>query len=50
MRVRTTIAILGYLDQLTFAITGDYDTTPDIDTIASGITTEIAVLLAHARG
>ncbi|WP_040786417.1 wax ester/triacylglycerol synthase family O-acyltransferase [Nocardia pneumoniae] len=50
MRVRTTIAILSYLDQLTFGITGDYDTTPDIDTISSGITTELAVLLAHARG
>lgn len=50
LRVRTTIAILSYLDRLTFGITGDYDTTPDIDTIASGIATEIAVLLAHARG
>lgn len=49
MRVRTTIAILSYLDQLTFGVTGDYDTTPDIETISSGITTEIAVLLAHAR-
>ncbi len=50
LRVRTTIAILSYLDRLTFGITGDYDTTPDIDTIAAGIATEIAVLLAHARG
>ncbi|MGV9611696.1 wax ester/triacylglycerol synthase family O-acyltransferase [Nocardia xishanensis] len=49
MRVRTTIAILSYLDHLTFGITGDYDTTPDIETISSSITTEIAVLLAHAR-
>ncbi|MFQ6328675.1 wax ester/triacylglycerol synthase family O-acyltransferase [Nocardia sp. CWNU-33] len=50
LRVRTTIAILSYLDQLIFGITGDYDTTPDIDTIASGVATEIAVLLARARG
>ncbi|WP_157777785.1 WS/DGAT domain-containing protein [Nocardia terpenica] len=50
LRVRTTIAILSYADRLTFGITGDYDTTPDLDTIASGIATEIAVLLAHARG
>lgn len=50
LRVRTTIAILSYAGQLVFGITGDYDTTPDIDTIASGITAEIAVLLAHARG
>ncbi|MFF0533342.1 wax ester/triacylglycerol synthase family O-acyltransferase [Nocardia amikacinitolerans] len=49
MRVRTTIAILSYLDQLTFGITADYDTTPDIDTISASITTEIAVLLANAR-
>ncbi|MGY1949053.1 wax ester/triacylglycerol synthase family O-acyltransferase [Nocardia asiatica] len=49
MRVRTTIAILSYLDRLTFGITGDYDTTPDIETMSSSITTEIAVLLAHAR-
>ncbi|WP_281199199.1 hypothetical protein [Nocardia arthritidis] len=41
---------MTHLDQLTFGITGDYDTTPDIDTIASGITTGIAVLPAHARG
>ncbi|MFE3798791.1 wax ester/triacylglycerol synthase family O-acyltransferase [Nocardia tengchongensis] len=50
MRVRTTVAILSYADQLNFGITGDYDTTPDIEEIASGIATEVAVLLAHARG
>ncbi|MTE15216.1 wax ester/triacylglycerol synthase family O-acyltransferase [Nocardia aurantiaca] len=50
MRVRTTVAVLSYTDQLTFGITGDYDTNPDIDEIASGIATEVAVLLAHARG
>ncbi|MGW0179131.1 wax ester/triacylglycerol synthase family O-acyltransferase [Nocardia sp. NPDC003345] len=49
MRVRTTVAILGYRDQLTFGITGDYDTTPDIATVSAGIATETAVLLAHAR-
>ncbi len=49
LRVRTTIAILSYLDHLTFGITGDYDTTPDIDSISASITTEIAVLLVHAR-
>ncbi|MGW4331064.1 wax ester/triacylglycerol synthase family O-acyltransferase [Nocardia sp. NPDC004573] len=49
MRVRTTIAILSYIDRLTFGITGDYDTTPDIETMSSSITTEVAVLLAHAR-
>ncbi|WP_330178593.1 wax ester/triacylglycerol synthase family O-acyltransferase [Nocardia sp. NBC_01503] len=49
LRVRTTIAILSYADQLTFGITGDYDTTSDIDQIAAGIASEIPVLLAHAR-
>lgn len=50
MRVRTTIAILSYGDALTFGITGDRDTALDVDAIASGIATEVAVLLAHARG
>ncbi|MBF6181451.1 wax ester/triacylglycerol synthase family O-acyltransferase [Nocardia otitidiscaviarum] len=49
MRVRTTVAILSYADQLNFGITGDYDTAPDLDELESGITTEISVLLAHAR-
>ena len=50
MRLRTTIAILSYDGRLTFGITGDYDSTPDIEALATGIATEIAVLLAHARG
>ena len=50
MRLRTTVAILSYRDRLTFGITADYDSTPDIDTIPSAIETEISVLLAHARG
>jgi WS/DGAT/MGAT family acyltransferase len=49
MRLRTTIAILSYVDQLTFGITGDFDTTPDIDLIAEGIEQGIAELLARAR-
>jgi WS/DGAT/MGAT family acyltransferase len=50
MRLRTTIAILSYDGQLSFGITGDYDSTPDIETLTAGIETEIAVLSAHARG
>ncbi|WP_067899178.1 wax ester/triacylglycerol synthase family O-acyltransferase [Nocardia vaccinii] len=50
MRLRTTIAILSYEGRLIFGITGDYDSTPDIEALATGIATEIAVLLAHARG
>ncbi|MGW4772522.1 wax ester/triacylglycerol synthase family O-acyltransferase [Nocardia sp. NPDC004278] len=49
MRLRTTIAILSYTDQLTFGITGDYDSTPDIDLIAEGIEHGIAELLERAR-
>lgn len=49
MRLRTTIAILSYGDNLVFGITGDYDSTPDIDLIAAGIEDGIAELLARAR-
>ncbi|WP_458685607.1 wax ester/triacylglycerol synthase family O-acyltransferase [Nocardia tengchongensis] len=49
MRLRTGIAILSYGDQLTFGITGDYDSTPDLERIADGIHTAIADLLAVAR-
>ncbi|MEV5834881.1 wax ester/triacylglycerol synthase family O-acyltransferase [Nocardia sp. NPDC052112] len=49
MRLRTTIAILSYRERLVFGITGDYDSTPDIDLIAEGIEHGIAELLAAAR-
>ncbi|MGY4101448.1 wax ester/triacylglycerol synthase family O-acyltransferase [Nocardia sp. R16R-3T] len=49
MRLRTTIAILSYHERLVFGITGDYDTTPDIDLIAEGIEEGIAELLAASR-
>ncbi|WP_040814995.1 wax ester/triacylglycerol synthase family O-acyltransferase [Nocardia concava] len=49
MRLRTGIAILSYGDQLTFGITGDYDSTPDLEVLADGIHTAIADLLAAAR-
>ncbi|MFE9325008.1 wax ester/triacylglycerol synthase family O-acyltransferase [Nocardia sp. NPDC052278] len=49
MRLRTAIAILSYGDHLAFGITGDYDTTPDIDVIADGIREGIAELVAHAH-
>ncbi|MFX0577861.1 wax ester/triacylglycerol synthase family O-acyltransferase [Nocardia nepalensis] len=48
MRLRTAIAILSYGDHLAFGITGDYDTTPDIDVIADGIRDGIAELAEHA--
>ncbi|WP_216915494.1 wax ester/triacylglycerol synthase family O-acyltransferase [Nocardia noduli] len=49
MRLRTGITVLSYGDQLVFGITGDYDSTPDIDLIASGIEKAVAELLRHAR-
>ncbi|WP_330230748.1 wax ester/triacylglycerol synthase family O-acyltransferase [Nocardia sp. NBC_00508] len=49
MRLRTAIAILSYADHLTFGITGDYDTAPDIAVIADGIGREIQRLREHAE-
>ncbi|RDI68263.1 wax ester/triacylglycerol synthase family O-acyltransferase [Nocardia pseudobrasiliensis] len=49
MRLRTTIAILSYADRLVFGITGDYDSTPDIDLLAEGIETGVAELLSRSR-
>ncbi|MTE14299.1 wax ester/triacylglycerol synthase family O-acyltransferase [Nocardia aurantiaca] len=49
MRLRTGIAILSYRDQLAFGITGDYDTTPDLEVIADGIHSAIAELLTAVR-
>ncbi|BEK89095.1 wax ester/triacylglycerol synthase family O-acyltransferase [Nocardia seriolae] len=49
VRLRSGVAILSYGDRLTFGITGDYDTMPDIGAIAEGIDAEIRVLLAAAR-
>ncbi|WP_280425951.1 wax ester/triacylglycerol synthase family O-acyltransferase [Nocardia carnea] len=48
MRLRTAIAILSYHDQLVFGITGDYDTTPDIETLAEGIQRAIGELADRA--
>ncbi len=49
MRLRTGIGILSYRDQLRFGITGDYDSTPDIDVVATGIEEAIQQLSEHAR-
>jgi diacylglycerol O-acyltransferase len=35
--LRTGVSIFSYCGQLTFGITGDYATTPDIDVLARGI-------------
>jgi diacylglycerol O-acyltransferase / wax synthase len=46
--VRIGVAIFSYCDQITFGITGDYDTTPDLDVLAWGITDGVAALLKVA--
>ena len=47
--VRTGISIFTYCDNVTFGITGDYDTMPDIDVLARGIENGVAELLDAAR-
>jgi len=47
--VRISIAIFSYLGELTFGVTGDYDTTADIDVLCRGIEDGVAELLKVAR-
>jgi diacylglycerol O-acyltransferase len=44
--LRTGVSIFTYCGQVTFGVTGDYTTTPDIGVLASGIEDGIAELLA----
>jgi WS/DGAT/MGAT family acyltransferase len=44
-QVRLGIAIFSYDGEVNFGITGDYDTTPDIDVLAHGIEDGMAQLL-----
>jgi diacylglycerol O-acyltransferase len=48
-RVRVGVAMYSYRGRLVFGITGDYDTVPDIEVLASGIATSMEQLLAAAR-
>jgi diacylglycerol O-acyltransferase len=48
-RVRIGVAMFSYRDTLTFGITGDYDTAPDLQVLADGIATSVAELVAAAR-
>jgi WS/DGAT/MGAT family acyltransferase len=48
--LRTGVSILSYCDQVTFGLTGDYDSTPDLDVLARGIERHVAALLRAARG
>ncbi|NUP25395.1 MAG: DUF1298 domain-containing protein, partial [Nocardia sp.] len=48
MRLRTAVAVLSYHEQLVFGITGDFDSTPDIGVLASGIQREVGELADRA--
>jgi diacylglycerol O-acyltransferase len=46
--VRVGVAIFSYNGALTFGVTGDYDSAPDIDVLCAGIEQSVAELVAHA--
>jgi diacylglycerol O-acyltransferase len=46
--VRIGIAIFSYLDTLNFGVTGDYDTTEDLDVLSHGIEAGMADLVKAA--
>ena len=46
--VRVGVAIFSYNGNLTFGVTGDYDTAPDIDVLCDGIEGGLAELLTAA--
>jgi diacylglycerol O-acyltransferase / wax synthase len=50
--IRFGVAIFSYRDQVTFGITGDYDSSPDLDVLAHGIEDGAAALskLAQSPG
>ena len=48
--VRVGVAIFSYNGSLTFGVTGDYDSAPDLDVLCRGIEQALAELLALANG
>ena len=46
--VRVGVAIFSYRDQITFGLTGDWDTTSDLDVLAGAISDGLAALLKAA--
>jgi len=48
--LRTGVSIFTYCDNMTFGITGDYDSTPDLGVLARGIEDGVAELLKAAGG
>jgi len=49
LQLRTGIAMLSYADKFIFGITADYDTAPDIETLAAGIEGGVARLVTASR-
>ena len=47
--LRIGISIFSYCDNVTFGLTGDYATTPDLDVLARGIENGVGELLAKAQ-
>jgi diacylglycerol O-acyltransferase len=48
-QVRIGVAIFSYLDSLNFGVTGDYDSTPDLDILPRGISAGLADLKKAAE-
>jgi diacylglycerol O-acyltransferase / wax synthase len=49
LHLRTGIAMLSYADSFVFGVTADYDTAPDIETLAAGIEDGVAQLVTASR-
>jgi diacylglycerol O-acyltransferase len=49
-RLRTGVSIFTYNGKVTFGLTGDYSTTPDIAVLGRGIEDGLGALLAAAKG
>lgn len=48
LRLRTGVAALSYRDQMTFGITADYDSNPDLEVLADAIQRGVTCLMAAA--
>jgi diacylglycerol O-acyltransferase len=48
-QIRIGIAIFSYNGEVNFGITGDYDTTPDLDVLSAGIEDGMAQMVKLAR-
>jgi diacylglycerol O-acyltransferase / wax synthase len=48
--LRTGVAVFSYDGQLTFGVTADYDTVPELEVLADGIGRGVAELVALAKG